>query len=872
MFDGALFAVNAREARHLVALDLATGKERWRVPQPINPEPQIEFAKGIVFRNSWSSGQTEAVDVRSGRTLWTAKLCSFSNHPVDNGAVGFVLCHGPWITTKHPNGSSSSTGTTTLVAFDLANGRELWRRADWIGGNVAIGAQQVFVMREGKLRGLDPRTGRELQQIALPPGPPSPWQPWSVVGADVGGKPMALVNGGGDGRLTNRLVALGLPGASELWSRRYPQGRSNDVRGPTLQGGRLFEEGMQEITEVDVATGRVVLDCPLPRVDESSSYPRRWRLMHGEVVIIMEGGHEEPPVVVRCGTPQRKPTLAQLPRPATASYWKLVAAEDGIIVMRVDDELVAYRVFDTDPPEDVALSPVDRVRAILDRAMGHPKHTAGSIASNRHLYEELRAVPDVGRHLMTLIHGGHHPRRDRAVDAATALKVPGVVDVLLAEIFRAPAVPRVRTQAERLAGQPGTQRDPASEAYARSLARRADQIVLLAAMDDARAAARLGPLLLARSTPAGLGAWDWNIWGSWSEARYGMKAWDGASRTARRARLQPASTESGHSETLPAAAGRPEAHAAIYRLLARLGRREDLTRLDELDRATARGGGWAAICDADDAVTEPGPARVWVDVWGLCRGIDVGGYRVTQARNILWLRRRLANGSFGRPAWAHDPGGDQCNGQRTMQTATPEGDGHIVVRGTQAQGILANIDAAAVFADSDGDGLTDKTEAAFGTDPKRADTDRDGIPDGRDPAPLAKPMSDAADGQAAAEMLRFATLFLVGGPLTWQGDWASWGESPSAVGLLLHLPPTTGVDDQTCEGGQPGKPGEPERPRGVRTPFPVVSAQSLKITGERAQGRVIWSERGGRHAHDLGLAHVHGKWRVVDDRPVRNYR
>ena len=41
--------------------------------------------------------------------------------------------------------------------------------------------------------------------------------------------------------------------------------------------------------------------------------------------------------------------------------------------------------------------------------------------------------------------------------------------------------------------------------------------------------------------------------------------------------------------------------------------------------------------------------------------------------------------------------------------------------------------------DSDGDGLTDRQEAAFGTDPARVDTDGDGIPDGTDPDPGSRP-------------------------------------------------------------------------------------------------------------------------------------
>jgi hypothetical protein len=270
-------------------------------------------------------------------------------------------------------------------------------------------------------------------------------------------------------------------------------------------------------------------------------------------------------------------------------------------------------------------------------------------------------------------------------------------------------------------------------------------------------------------------------------------------------------------------------------------------------------------------VKEPGPPRTWVDPWGLCKGIDVGAYRVTQARNIIWLRRRRPDGSFGPPAWADDPGGDQCNDRRRMQTATMRVDGHVVVRGTLElvqDAILSNIDAARVFADSDGDGLTDRTEVAFGTDPTRADTDGDGVPDGRDPAPLAKPLANAAAGEAAAaaEMLHYATLFLVGGPLTWQGERAAWGESAGPVGLLLHLSPERAADDQTCALGRRPPTSDKDAARDVRTPFPLATVDSLIVSGENAKGRFIWSDRGGPQAHALTLARVRGRWRVTGDR------
>lgn len=68
--------------------------------------------------------------------------------------------------------------------------------------------------------------------------------------------------------------------------------------------------------------------------------------------------------------------------------------------------------------------------------------------------------------------------------------------------------------------------------------------------------------------------------------------------------------------------------------------------------------------------------------------------------------------------------------------------------------------------DSDGDGLSDRQEQAFGTDPKTVDTDKDGIPDGSDPAPLGKvrlsltagPIQKAGDGSGNLCVEFLATL------------------------------------------------------------------------------------------------------------------
>jgi hypothetical protein len=66
--------------------------------------------------------------------------------------------------------------------------------------------------------------------------------------------------------------------------------------------------------------------------------------------------------------------------------------------------------------------------------------------------------------------------------------------------------------------------------------------------------------------------------------------------------------------------------------------------------------------------------------------------------------------------------------------------------------------------DSDGDGWTDREEARLGTNPHDRDTDRDGIPDGRDVCPLfARPADNPADETGAIyQKAIFATFAMSG--------------------------------------------------------------------------------------------------------------
>ena len=71
--------------------------------------------------------------------------------------------------------------------------------------------------------------------------------------------------------------------------------------------------------------------------------------------------------------------------------------------------------------------------------------------------------------------------------------------------------------------------------------------------------------------------------------------------------------------------------------------------------------------------------------------------------------------------------------------------------------VLLRATLASLRADSDGDGLTDVTEAAWLTDPQRADTDADGLDDAVDPSPLVPGGRVSLEAEPLALVL--ATIF-----------------------------------------------------------------------------------------------------------------
>ncbi|HEY7371786.1 MAG TPA: hypothetical protein VIF57_06375 [Polyangia bacterium] len=533
--------------------------------------------------------------------------------------------------------------------------------------------------------------------------------------------------------------------------------------------------------------------------------------------------------------------------------------------MHNGQNLEGYATFDTIASEAAGLDVPARVRAILQRQPWHWRRASVGKKEQAAPLAELRSVNGFEPALQQIALDLKSPLHDAAVDAVAVTRIPGAAEVLLAEIARPMGF-------SPLTGDRG--RDQRAKLLLNNpMLRRSDLVASLADLDDPKAADVLAPLLAADESPIGLGRRDWETWGGWVESGYGKKSW--------------AATDSepsaGFSVCLQAPAGRPEAHAAIYRMLARLGRPRDVEALRRFDSANGTASGWAHICDADDALTTTYVDRSGLsNGLGLCRGWDAGGYRVTQSE-VFWLRKRRLDGSFGPPAWAFDPGGDTVLQRRVMRGARQVEAGKIEIQFGENE--IATVNPTEVFADRDGDGLPDKTEAAFGTDPARVDTDGDGIPDGRDPAPLVRTSATEA-ARVTDEVVRFVTTFRMGGPVGVYADPASWGGGGGIAnaGITLHRPlagPVPGCETYSfCQGrylwGDRGRrsyrgPGLPPEPatEGKRHCEMSFAIESVAVQGAKAEAVAVWPAQNGngqRMEHKLELRKVAGTWRVTEDR------
>ncbi|HEY4183501.1 MAG TPA: PQQ-binding-like beta-propeller repeat protein [Polyangia bacterium] len=833
----------------LVGLDLRTGHQRWRMPMPNEYAPTVVLAGDVALLGR-SIGVT-AIDLATGQQRWTRRLCGFQAdlHVVADARIAIGMCRAPDPPPIQTGGARLIWTKNMAVAIDLRTGREQWRLpTGWPSDAIAAVGNALYLATDtNELRQksvtvsvIDPPSGKTLRSFPLPSVP----RRIQVFPAD----PTRALFVGED------IVAVRLVDGHLLWQRATsprPAPPYQAIPRPDLDGGRLFVHRADEVLELDLQSGGELSAFRMPPDAPPSGRQTVVAAPAGGLLVITDR-EQDLARALSFAKPTATPTVAVLP----ARYENLLAVEAGVAIVRQSGGIEAFSIFDTVASEEKGLDVPARVRAVLARHGPHFDWPFARTDQQKAALAELRSVSGYEATLGAIASDVTSPLHAASVDAVALTRIPGASSILLAEVLRPlqfPTLPKVGTgDHSRERGYDGN-----------AVLRREALVTALADLDDPKVADALTPLLFDAESPTGLGRRDWEIWGPWVESGYGKKRWAHS----------PHGQESAFSDCLQTPAGRPEAHAAIYRLLARLGRPRDLAALRRFDADNGVAAGWSRVCDRDDATTEPYSDRTGRSFGlGLCAGWDAGRYRLSQAE-ALWLRRRLPNGALGPPAWALDPGGGGDLDRRTPTEVRLVPGDRIEVAALarmhqKMESWSSTLEPPVVFADRDHDGLTDLTEAAFGTDPDKADTDGDGVPDGRDPAPLARPsVTDAA--RVHDEVVRFWTTFRSGGPVTVYADRGSWGGGGGTAnaGIVLHRP--LAPIDATCSPFEFCQGADRADTKGPRQCEALLAIEGIAVHGDEAEATASWpsqNQRNHRIEHKLRLRRVDGAWRVTGDR------
>jgi hypothetical protein len=781
--DGVLIARTSGAApRALVGIDLRTGKERWRFRVIDAASPTIAFAGDTLIVND-ATGRTTALDLRRGRPRWSRPLCRFTTEPDAAAGVAVVGC------VAAPGGSDGSA-----LMFEVATGRARWRTPH--NGrlrDVRLGAGGVYLMvsaswKESTAYVLDRATGATIRQFDLGKEPP-----WGFEFEPDGRDVLILYRGGGT---SGEAAAVRPSDGAALW--HHPICGINGSGVLIHSGGHLLTDCYRWIGDVDPISGTEIARWPLP-------VPSQWyafgqvRVMRGELVVAGDAQLPAATWIVRFahpGAPAKAATARAMPG-------ALAAADDGVLIFRTQNGLEAYDVFGTTPAERDARPASELVPVVLGRHAG---------------LAELREIPGFEGPLVAAARDPAAAQHEAALAAAVELGLPDVASLALAELDRPLTVPLMglgprfaRPEGDAVGNM--NDLDRLSMTCGAALGPRAKLAATLAERDDPRVADRLAPFLRESSLPDG----------RVDPAK--SKLYDGVLYRGMGAYVTAGLCQM-HDWRFP------ELHAAVYRMLARLGRPADLAALAAFDRAPEQSG-WQNVCAREDAFGKRSPVPLPLERApdDLCRGPEAGDYRVTRW-GVLWVRRRRPDGTFGPPAWAAVPG--QVSFRDVVVVSVEPHEGTIGLHFNFSK-FDVDLDPRKIFADTDGDGLTDLTEAAFGTDPARADTDGDGVPDGLDPAPLARPPTDER-GRVEAEVIRYANRFSDAPLITMLGTRDTWVDPGSGAGLTLQRVPGDGD-------------------------IPVwTSAQS--VDSVRVEGNVAHADTSRR---TLELRRVGGLWRVVGD-------
>jgi len=280
----------------VLALDLATGKERWSASagkgkprytiHPSNTwaaETPVADANGV-YAFFGASGTLAAFDP-AGKPLWKAELGSYPT------AQGYGTASSPAIHEGKVFVQCFNDEKAFLACFDAKNGKELWRVAhekpgtSWASPLAWHNGKRVELVVSGNklITSHDPATGKELWRVAGVNGP------MCSFGADaerlyfgqstMAKLPLYALNAGGEGDLSSAA------GSGELRAQAWSQkGAAPGLPSPVVADGLLYVASENLLTCRDSATGEQLYEERVPELVSILASP----IVVGEMLLLLD--------------------------------------------------------------------------------------------------------------------------------------------------------------------------------------------------------------------------------------------------------------------------------------------------------------------------------------------------------------------------------------------------------------------------------------------------------------------------------------------------------------------------------------------------------------------------------------------------------
>lgn len=321
---------------HVIAYDLLSGRPRWSHRDAavhdsplggIGPRGVPAIDAGQVFALG-ATGILNALDLRSGRLLWSSNILKDNNSAEPEWGVAISpLVHGGRVIV-----SAGGSPGKALVAYDRNTGEPVWAAGN---GRLAYsspalltlaGREQIVMLNQGTVAGHDPETGAELWTHEVPAEAPRAAQPLPLsanrvlfsVGYGIGSRVFEL-QGSTDAALAAKLI----------WATPRLKSKFANM---ILHGGSVY--GLDD----------GVFVCLDPETGE-----RRWkegRFGHGQ--LILAGKHllvqtEAGEIVLVEPSPERLIEVARF-RALDGKTWNPPALAAPILLVRNDLEAAAYEL------------------------------------------------------------------------------------------------------------------------------------------------------------------------------------------------------------------------------------------------------------------------------------------------------------------------------------------------------------------------------------------------------------------------------------------------------------------------------------------------------------------------------------------------